>query len=293
MKNKQLRLTTMAAALALASVVSISAHAAPTTADIVFIVDESGSMSGEHAWLGTMVGSLDTGLVGAGVTANNYGLTGFGSSTVAPHEHLVGGASFGTAAQLSTATGGLLTNGSTEDGWAGIDFANSNYTFNSGAARNFVLVTDEDRDNTAVLTYAGILASMTGPGTLLNAVVNASFYCGGVPGQGGIQVLGISSGGSGYQADGSGGYNTLTNCSAFSGAGTTIADYVNLALATGGAAWDLNQLRAGGLTADSFTAAFVDIKVQEITTQVPLPGTLALMGAALLGLFGVSRRKTA
>jgi len=31
------------------------ASSATTTADIIFVVDESGSMSGEHAWLNGMV----------------------------------------------------------------------------------------------------------------------------------------------------------------------------------------------------------------------------------------------
>ena len=71
------------------------------------------------------------------------------------------------------------------------------------------------------------------------------------------------------------------------GSGTTESDYVNgLAFATGidGAAWDLNRLRAGGLTATSFTNAFVDVKVEEITSQIPEPTTLALMGLGLAGL---------
>lgn len=47
------------------------------TADIVFIVDESGSMSGEQAWIDGMVTSLDTSLSAAGVTNNRYSLVGY------------------------------------------------------------------------------------------------------------------------------------------------------------------------------------------------------------------------
>ena len=105
-------------------------------------------------------------------------------------------------------------------------------------------------------------ASMTSTNTLLNAIVNANFSCGGVA------ALGSDSKGNGYTANGAGGYAVCAGATVRNGAGTTVANYVDLALATGGAAWNLNLLRAGGATADSFTAAFTAIKVQEIVTNL-------------------------
>lgn len=292
-----------AALLVTASAFATSVQAAPLFADIVAVVDESGSMSGEHAWLGSMATALNAGLqaalVGASPYVNNFGLVGFGNGFGSNNgagnkgrQINVGGGQFGTAAQFTTATGNLVLSGSFEDGYSGIAAANG-YSFRSGAARNYILVTDEDRDVTAGSPdYASVLSSLKGSLTLLNAVVNATFRCGDVR----AGVLGIDGTGTGYVANGSGGYTTLSGCTTVTAEGDTKEDYVDLALASGGAAWNLNLLRAGGNSALSFTKAFVDIKVQEIITQpvpVSLPGTLALLGAGLAGLGAVRRKQGA
>jgi len=279
----------------LASMPGISV-ALPIGADIITVVDESGSMSGEHAFLATAIPSLESALQTAGVTSNQYGLVGFGgaSSHLAGHTHLVGGNPFGTAAEFATATGSLLLNGGTEDGYSGITTA-LGYAFRTPAtdfARQIILVTDEDRDNIGGgETFASMQTALGNAGAVLNVVVNNSVLLNGATCS---TCLGLSANGTAYLADGLGGFTTAAGGSVGAGFGTTATDYVALAHATGGAMWNLNLLRAGGLTGDSFAAAFQAIKVQEIVTppSVPEPGTLLLLGSGLAGLASWKRRKT-
>ena len=95
---------------------------------------------------------------------------------------------------------------------AGIALANT-YSFDSQAARNFILITDEDRDNAiTTLTYADILASMTSTNTLLNAVVNGTFRCGD-----NSAALGMI-GSTGYKVGAGGTFTTCTGASFVTGA---------------------------------------------------------------------------
>ncbi|AHF02864.1 hypothetical protein MARPU_02520 [Marichromatium purpuratum 984] len=273
-------------------------------ADVAIIIDESGSMGGEQAWLPSAISSLENQLVthgiGDGTDGNNrYALIGFGSrysgqtGGVGIDDQARENDTWMSAGTFGSATGNLVASGSREDGYSAIDYFLDHYTPRKDAALNVILITDEDRDNTNnTLDYNSILGDLNSVDAMLNVVVNAEFGSQGID-----DLLGLDSQGTGYQADGNGGFTTLSGASASSGDGTTIADYVDLALATKGAAWDLNQLRAGGLMADSFSTAFVNIKATEIQQQVstpatvPLPGTLLLAAVGALGLVATSKRR--
>ena len=296
-KDKYLQASTLF--LTLVTVGATSATAASLkSSDVVVIVDEYGSMNYEPTWLGTVIPQLDTALQNQGIVGNRFGLVGFGTSNQTLGQSLpVGGAKFGKSAEFATATNSLLLNGSFEDGYSAIDFALNNYTFREGAAVNFILVTDEDRDNgNSSLNFNNILARLkrnpqdNKDDILLNAIVNANFV---------NNSLGVNSEGNAYIANGSGGYTTtqlpqpLTNF-VTRDFGTTKLDYIDLALDSGGAGWDLNQLRDGGLTGTSFAKAFIDIKVEDTKNQqIPEPGlVLGLLSAGVLGVISLGKKLT-
>lgn len=231
-------------------------------ADVVAIVDESGSMAGEHLWIAEFGGRLEQGLAEQNIGEdgqNRYGLVGFERY---PREIPVGGSRMGSASEFVLAADYLRLYGGIEDGWRAIKHVVDTYPLRDEGVINLILVTDEDRDNTINITYTSILTLLRENDILLNAVVNARFSCGD-----GRRALGMDYAGTGYVADGSGGYATCNNAKAANGDGATISHYVNLALATGGAAWDLAYLRSGGHWAQSFSTALIDIKVKEIVRQ--------------------------
>lgn len=170
------------------------------------------------------------------------------------------------AATLVAGTSQLVTAGDTEDGYDAIDSALTDYEFREAAALNFVLITDEDRDILdSNLGFESVLAGLSSRNILLNGVLDASF----VDGHGSVPV-GVDFQGNAYLPDGHGGFTRSEGGQFVSGQGTTKQDYVDLAWTTGAAAWDLNQLRSGGLLAESFTQAFVEIKAREIHQQLQL-----------------------
>jgi len=296
MKNKTFSMKVLAVSAAALAVGIFMPARAGGFADVVLVVDESGSMAGEHSWIAGMLPSLEAGLLAKGVgtgTPNQYAIVGFGSNTISPGDpRTVTSPAWTTAADAAADAAGLIVPGGFEDGYDGIAYAFDTLGFRAGAAVNVILVTDEDRDiANAGESFASIKSRLAGVNGLLNAVVNNAFLVGTAP------AIGVSNESSliGYLADGLGGYTASAPGagSIGSGFGTTTTDYVDLALQSGGAGWDLNILRNGGLDAASFTAAFVDIKVKEVVEQTVPEGEtyLAMVPLAAFGVWAYRRRQ--
>jgi RHS repeat-associated protein len=150
--------------------------------DIVFVVDESSSMSGAHDWLGSAIFDIDDSLGDAGVSSRRYGLVGFGNDdglevssthifTLDEFGHV-----YGDATALADATLDLQSNGVFEDGYDAINVALTSFPFRSNAVKKIVLVTDEDRDIlNSDLDFAEISNDLAESGVLFDVIASAQF----------------------------------------------------------------------------------------------------------------------
>lgn len=250
---KYLYASVATAALVIGAPAVAQTTAAPGSSNTIFLVDESGSMGGEHEFLENFVSTVDSALAGAGFTQRNFGLLGFAGPGTGPanlREFTIGGAQVGSASDFVTAAQGLATTGRTEDGYAAIDAALASYNING--ATTFVLVTDEDRDDTdSSLTFETIRDALNAAGANLAAILDVTIK--NTDGDDAISTDGVNA----LTQDGAS-FTSVPHDGFTGGNGdTTIADYADLALATdGGCVADLNQLRQGGDAAAAFAAAF-------------------------------------
>ena len=222
-------------------------------ADVILLVDESGSMSMEHAWIPEMIQDLDSALqlIGVGVNPRNqFGIVGFGNDCtdeLAFARVLMSSTNqiFFTSDNISDFTENLSVGGRNEDGYSAINAALESYQFRDTAARQFILITDEDRDRLDVnLTRDRIIEMLQDKGIVLNAVVSEEYSGNSLRG------LGIDSKASAFIFDPSAKsfFRIIPNSGSpiqDSAYGDTNSDYSQLALDLGGATWDISQLQQG------------------------------------------------
>ncbi len=191
----------------------------------------------------------------------------------------------GTAQQVSRTMGALVANGNFEDGYQAIQTSLDLDIYRPGAAINVILVSDEDRDTLdPTLNFTSTFAALDRVDAKLNGVHDAQFRD-----ANNQVVLGVDSHGTAYLADGAGGYTTAPGgkfVSTVRPSQSTKTDYIDLAWALGGAAWDVTLLRGGGLTASSFTKAFVDVKAREIEEQLAIDVVASSSAARIQNLTG-------
>lgn len=240
------------------------------SADIVLLVDESSSMSMEHMWIRNMTKELDRALeslrIGTSLM-NRFGVAGFASSsTAAINQGRVLRPRLVNVSEIDSLVDQLMVDGRMEDGYAVIQFASNNYVMDR-RARQFILITDENRDVlNHNLTRSSILELLRRTRTRLNVAVSEQFEASD------LRALGLDDAMNAYIFDplSPSLLRRRPNGQPFvdSAFQTTHEDYTVLALMADSGAWDLSLLRQGGNVAEAFTRAFVMTEVEEIVKQL-------------------------
>ena len=114
-------------------------------ADIVFLIDTSGSMSGEIAAVRNNAIAFANALAASNIDYR-LGLVRFGNSSGA-NPGIIGGGLTANAQTFTSWVGTLGASGSFEPGFAAVRLAISTYSFRPGAQKVFILITDEDSDD--------------------------------------------------------------------------------------------------------------------------------------------------
>lgn len=167
-----------------------------TMADVVFLVDESGTDTNTNtqAWLATIIDELDASFSAESVTVQ-YGLVGFGEGLTSnprmAHSHLlgpVGSNGLWTSDYnhvVAAINNNLQNNGQAdiEDGWDSIEHAIAEYDIREGSAPIFILVQgDEGREFVnETLTHDGIRRALDSKNAILNSVVAGALLYDGEP----------------------------------------------------------------------------------------------------------------
>lgn len=247
-------------------------HTPAGGADIVLLVDESGSMNDEYQWIGTMVKDLDIMLkkVDIGVTVPNmFSVVGFGSSYLNNRASRVleyNGDILVPASNVSELIKMLFISGKSEDGYAAVKHALDVIPFRSGNAKQLILISDESRDPIQLgLNQSYLLSLFQSEDVILNVAVSQSFQ-----NNAGQRAFGIDSSNRTFVYSPFNVLNVYSNGKSVKDSAhcSTDLDYTQLALLSGGAAWDLSILRSGGDVSRHFTDAFVLVKASEIYHQI-------------------------
>lgn len=228
-----------------ALIVSATAIAMPVDRNVhrtVLIVDQSGSM-GNLKWLGAeLIAAQENSVSEMGdYRSTVFGLVLYTASATPVMFH---GEKFVRIEQITEVLDSSSPNGGQEDGYKAITKAIETYSQNGTNGLHLLLFSDEDRDiEDPSESFDRLLRLLWKTNTILDVVVNVRFQC-----ADGKSAVAMTADKGGYVL----GPKGLTRCdkvdilSRQTNEETTIPDYVELAHASGGTAWQVQGFRMEG-----------------------------------------------
>jgi Mg-chelatase subunit ChlD len=157
------------AALALSGLLVSSVAQAVIIADVVWVIDTSGSMGNDIAQVKARILEFDTAMINNGIDAR-YAAVRFGGAASLIQD-ITDFATF--AAPLSPFSQLIANGGGTEDGSAAIQVA-LGASFRANTVRNIILITDEDDDVSGNRAALDSDLAATAANELINIIRNPS-----------------------------------------------------------------------------------------------------------------------
>lgn len=152
-----------------------SANAVPV--DIGFVVDQSGSMSGEFDWIPSVMGQIDTALQSASkVTATRYALAGY--------EEYAGDQDASNAYvdmtsdidAVSSAANNVNEYGGLERGHDAAKWAMTGFSWDPASVKVMILISDEEGDQGSTISEAQLGQDLDDDDFLLNVITFQDYF---------------------------------------------------------------------------------------------------------------------
>ncbi|WP_028580286.1 VWA domain-containing protein [Desulfogranum japonicum] len=151
---------------------------AASYADVVFMVDQSGSMGDEFGWISNSISTIASSISSAGITAN-YGIAGY--------EYYAGTESSSNVFQDLTSDISLVISeanaagsslyGYQERGYHAAEWSTNGFNWSGGDyAKVLILLTDEEGDQYSGISETDLGSLMTTSGILLNVITYQYYF---------------------------------------------------------------------------------------------------------------------
>ncbi len=248
----------------------------PAQVPTVAIIDTSGSMLARERqsnqngfeWLANILSGIDQELQRQGSRAGRYGLVTFLDR---PTAIVLDDGVTGSIDSLVEAITRLRGGGGIEDGYAAMKYVLNEYQGTPQIPVHLLIFTDEDRDAAdQSLNYERLSEQLGLNNIKVDVMVGVRFRCADKQ-----AAIGMAGDGSGWHVDEAGNVSVCQGAEPFAGDTVRkkiVRDYVDLALSTGGSAWDLTQLRGTSPEHEAVREAFKGVmaqRAQELGRQLP------------------------